>query len=327
MHVFADGSVLHTEDIGDTALKDTQERVAEATRSSQPPRTPSRASRSSSMTTPTKISTRNAARGSTTPNSSKQSTPSKPQYGERPYETLMTISESVSEELVQQEEMSKMSPEKYREEQEDDTSNIVQNKVYSSVSEKYETEEAKHVNILEGNKYRANILQVPATEPSEKPSTIACVDQFSISREGHEAKVSGIDEDDKIQQLATETEDTKLEEKIEMIDDNIDKIQEAFEKSPEKFEKENERIEDRYNIKDNIDIPEVEQPTHVIPDQVDKTCDTELKHAEKTIHDDDYTVQDKMDISMNVGNLDEKDDNEVLQDKQVYYLLVSLHIK
>lgn len=297
----------------------------EATRSLQP-RTPSRASRSSSMITPTKISTRNASKASTTPNSSKQS-PSKPQYGEKAYETLITISESIEEPVIEQEEMSKMSPEKYREEQEDDSSNILQNKVYSSVSEKYEVEEAKHVNILEGNKYRANILQVPATEPSERPSTIVCVDQFSITREDHEAKLSSIDEDDKIQQLATEMEDTtKLEEKTQIKDEIEDEIQDVFEKSQDKIliEKENELIESRCNIKDNIDIPEVES-THVIPDQVDKMC--ELKHEEKIIHDD-YTVQDnKMNISVNVENLDEKIDNEISQDKQVYIINIFHYIK
>lgn len=310
---------MHTENIGDIILKETQERVAEA-RSSQPPRTPSRASRSSSMTTPTKISTRNTLRVSTTPNSSKQSTPSRLQYGEKTHEMLMTISESISEESVtQQEEISKISSEKYREEQEDEASNTLQ-KVYSS--EKYMAEEAKHINILEDNKYQANI-QVPATEPSEKPSTIAYIDQFSITRESSEAKVASIDEDDKIQQLAAETADTtKLEEETKIKDEDIDKIQDFEEKSNQdkiSIEKENKHIED-ICIKDNVDIPEVEQPTHVISDQVDKTCDTELKHEEETIHDD-YIVQDnKMDISMN-ENLDEKIDNEISQNKQVYNFL------
>jgi len=313
---------LHTEGIGDIILKETQERVTEA-RSSQPPRTPSRASRSSSMTTPTKISTRNTLRVSTTPNSSKQSTPSKLQYSEKAHEMLMTISESISEEsATQQEEISKISSEKYREEQEDEASNTLQNKVYSS--EKYMAEEAKHINILEGNKYQANI-QVPATEPSDKPSTIAYIDQFSITRESSEAKVASIDEDDKIQQLAAETADTtKLEEETKIKDEDIDKIQDFEEKSNQdkiSIEKENKHIEDICNIKDNVDIPEVEQLTHVTPDQVDKTCDTELKHEEKTIRDD-YTVQDnKMDISVNVENLDEKIDNEILQNKQVYNFL------
>ncbi|XP_011689250.1 PREDICTED: heterogeneous nuclear ribonucleoprotein U isoform X2 [Wasmannia auropunctata] len=302
---------FHTESISDTALKETQER------SSQSPRTPSRASRSSSMTTPTKISTRNASKAST-PISSKQSTPVKSQYDEKAYETL--ISESISEEAIQQEEMSKLSPEKYREEQEEDASNILQNKIYSSDKYEEEEEEAKRVNILEGNKYRANILQVPVTEPSEKPSTIARIDQFSISRGDHEAKGSSIDEDGKIQQLTAEAKAiTKLEEKTEIKDEDIGKIQDAFEKSIKdkiSIEKENvEHREDKYNIKDNTDIPEVEQPTHVIPDQVDKTC--ELKHDEKTIHDD-YTVQDeKMDISVNVENLNEKnDDIDISRDKQ-----------
>jgi len=314
---------LHTENIDDTALKETQDKVTEATRSSQPPRTPSRASRSSSMTTPTKISTRNASRASTTPtNSSKQSTPIKSQYGEKTYEMLMTISESVSEEaIIQQEEMSKLSPEKSREEQ-DDASHILQNKIYSSVSDKYEVEETKPVNILEDNKYETNILQVPATESSEK-SAIACIDQFSTTADDRNAKAKGssIDEDDKIQQLDVDIKDvTKKEAKIKIKDEDIDKIQDAFEKSIKNkisIEKENiEHIEDRCNIKDNIDIPDVEQSTHVIPDQVDKTC--ELKHEEKTIHDD-YTVQDKkMDIS---ENLDEKIDNiDISQDKQVYHL-------
>ncbi|XP_011156492.1 heterogeneous nuclear ribonucleoprotein U isoform X2 [Solenopsis invicta] len=302
------GSVLHAENIDDTALKETQERMIETMRLSQSPRTPSRASRSAPTTTPTKISTRNASRTSTTPNSSKQSTPSKSQYDE--------------EQLVmQQEEMSKLSPEKCREEPKDDASCVVQDKMYLSVSEKYEEEEAKHVNILEGNKYRANILQVPATEPSEKLSTIAHVDQFSIIQEDCEAKRSNIDEDGKVQQLIVETKaTTKLEEKTEIKDADIGKIQDTFERNIQdkvSIEKENvKRAEDKYNIKDNIDIPEVKQPTHTMPDQVDKTCDTELKQEEKIIHDD-YTVQDKkMDISVNIKNLDEKLDNtDISQDK------------
>ncbi|XP_018401883.1 PREDICTED: heterogeneous nuclear ribonucleoprotein U isoform X2 [Cyphomyrmex costatus] len=289
----------HTENIDDTALKETQDRVIESTRTSQSPRTPNRASRSSSVTTPTKISTRNASRASTTSNSSKQSTPNKSQYGEKAYETLMT-----NEEITQQEEMSKLSPEKYREEQEDDASNIVQNKSHSSG--KYEEEEAKRVNILEGNMYQANIFQVPVTEPSDKPSTIACIDQFSITEEAREAKGSNIDEVNKIQQLTAVTKDiTKLEEKTEIKDE--DKI--SVEKKYVEYK------EDRYNIEDNIDIPEVEQPTHVIPGQVDKTC--ELKHEEKTIHDDYIIRDEKMDISVNVENLDEKIDTvNISQDKQ-----------
>ncbi|XP_018045375.1 PREDICTED: heterogeneous nuclear ribonucleoprotein U-like isoform X2 [Atta colombica] len=292
------GSDLQTENIDDTALKETQERVVEATRSSQSPRTPNRASRSSSVTTPTKISTRNASRASTTPNSSKQSTPNKSQYDEKAYETPMMNEETIT----QQQEMSKLSPEKYREEQEDDVSNILQNKIDSS--DKYE-EEAKHVNILEGN--RANTFQVPVTEPSDKSSTIACVDQFSIIQEAHEVKGSSIDEVDKVQQLAEETKDiTKLEEKIEIKDEDKISIEKEYV----------EHKEDGSNIKDNIDIPEVEQPIHMIPDQADKMA-CELKHEEKTIHDD-YTVQDKkMDISANVENLDEKIDTiNISQDKQ-----------
>ena len=303
---FAGGSDLQTENIDDTALKETQERVVEATRSSQSPRTPNRASRSSSVTTPTKISTRNASRASTTPNSSKQSTPNKSQYDEKAYETPMMNEEAIT----QQQEMSKLSPEKYREEQEDDVSNILQNKIDSS--DKYE-EEAKHVNILEGN--RANTFQVPVTEPSDKPSTIACVDQFSITQEAHEAKGSSIDEVDKVQQLAEETKDIiKLEEKIEIKDEDKISIEKEYV----------EHKEDGSNIKDNIDIPEVEQPIHMIPDQADKMA-CELKHEEKTIHDD-YTVQDKkMDISANVENLDEKIDTiNISQDKQVYNLYSSI---
>ncbi|KAL0129628.1 hypothetical protein PUN28_001710 [Cardiocondyla obscurior] len=311
-------STLYTESISDTALKETQERVAEATRSSQPPRTPSRVSRSSTVTTPTKISTRNALRGSTTPNSSKQSTPSKFQYGEKGYETLMTISESISEEpVIEQEETSKMSPEKYTEDQED-TSNIPQNKVYSSVSEKYEVDEAKNVNILEDNKYQANILQVPATESSEKvPSTIAWVDQFSITQETREAKTSSID-DSKTQALTVEKEDvTKQEKKTEIKDK--DEIQSTFEKSNQDenlIGKENERTEDIYNIKDNVNIPEAEKPIqNVIPDQVDETYDPKLKHEEKTILDDSAMQDNKNDVSLE--NLDEKmDTNAISQVKQ-----------
>jgi len=277
------------------------------------------------MTTPTKISTRNASRASTTPNSSKQSTPIKSQYSEKTYEMLMTISESVSEEaIIQQEEMSKLSPEKSREEQ-DDASHILQNKIYSSISDKYEVEEAKPVNILEDNKYQTNILQVPVTESTEKSTTIGCIDQFSITAEDRNAKVKGSsineDEDDKIQQLDAEIKDiTKKEEKTKIKDESMDKVQDAFEKNiKDKISIEKENIEhrgDRCNIKDNIDIPNVEQSTHVIPDQVDKTC--ELKHEEKIIHDD-YKVQDKkIDIS---ENLDEKIDNiDISQDKQVYHL-------
>ncbi|XP_011637042.1 heterogeneous nuclear ribonucleoprotein U isoform X1 [Pogonomyrmex barbatus] len=312
-------SALHTENISDTTLKETQERIIEGMRLSQPPRTPSRASRSSSMTTPTKVSTRNTSRSSTTLNSSKQSTPSKSQYGEKAYETLMTISESISEESVmQQEETSKLSPEKYREEQED-TSNIVQNKIYSSVSDNYEEEEAKHVDIVEGSKYCEDVLKVPAIESSEKPSTITHIDQFSIIQEDHQVKRSNVDEDNEVQ--TTETKNvTKLEEKTE-IKDGINKTQDTFKKSIKEdisIEENIEHTEDRCNIKDNINIPEIEQSTHVIPDQVDKMCDIELKHDEKPINDD-YIVQDeKMDISVNVKHIDEKlDSTNIPKDKQI----------
>ncbi|KMQ87694.1 heterogeneous nuclear ribonucleoprotein u-like protein 1 protein, partial [Lasius niger] len=254
-------SALYTENTGDTAFKETQESIAEATRS-QPPRTPSRASRSSSMVTPTKVSTRNASRTATTPNSSKQSTPSKLQYIEKSYETLTTISESTSEEhVVQQEEISKWSPEKPEEKQEDNESNIIQNKIYSPLSVKSQEEEAKHVNILEDNKYEANVLQVPVTEPSEKASTIACVDRFSIPREEHETKESSIDEVYKVQQLSAGTE--SLEEKTEIKEDiDVDKVQNTFEKDIENkisIEKEDAKcIVDTYNVKNTVNIPEVE---------------------------------------------------------------------
>lgn len=307
---------LYTENTSDTAFKESQETVAEATRSSQPPRTPSRASRSSSMVTPTKISTRNASRTATTPNSSKQSTPSKLQYIEKSYETLTTISESTSEEhVVQHEEISKWSPEKPDEKQEDNASNIIQNKIHSPLSVKSQEEEAKHFNVLEDNKYEANISQVPVTESSEKASTIECVDRFSISQEEQEAKQSNIDEVHKVQQ-----ETKSLEEKIEVKEDiDVDKVQDTSEKDIEDkslIEKENVcYIDDTYNVKSTVNIPEVEQ--HVIPDQVDKTNNIEIKDEEKTINDN-YEIQDEtMDVSVNIEDVDEKPDNNP-QDEQVH---------
>lgn len=269
--------------------------------------------------TPTKISTRNASRTATTPNSLKQSIPSKLQYIEKSYET--TISESTSEEhVVQHEGISKWSPEKPDEKQEDDASNVIQNKIHSPLSVKSQEEETKHVNVLEGNKYETNILQVPVTELSEKASTIACVDRFSIPQEEQEAKQSSIDEAYKVQ------EETKsLEEKPE-IKENIDadKVQDISEKDIENessVEKENVcYIDDTYNVKNTVNIPEVEQQ-HVIPDQVDETNNIELKDEEKTINDS-YAIQDEtMDVSVNIEDVDEKTDN-ISKDEQVYNLYI-----
>lgn len=270
------------------------------------------------MVTPTKVSTRNALRTAATPNSSKQSTPSKLQYTEKSYETL-TISESTSEEHeAQQEEISKYSPEKLEEKQEDNVSNIIQNKIHSPLSVKSQEEEAKHVNILEDNKYEANVLQVPVTESSEKASTIACVDRFSIPQEEHETK-SSIDEIYKVQKQSVETK--SLEEKTEIKEDvDVDEVQDTSEKDIEnkisvKQEDVNYR-DDTYNDKNTLNIPEVEQ-SHVIPDQVDETNNIELKDEEKTTNDN-YTVQDEtMDVSVNIEDADEKTDN-IPQDEQVY---------
>ncbi|XP_029156027.1 heterogeneous nuclear ribonucleoprotein U isoform X2 [Nylanderia fulva] len=288
---------LYAENTGDTAFKETQERIADAAR--QPPRTPSRASRSSSMVTPTKVSTRNTSRIATTPNSSKQSTPSKLQYIEKSYDSLTTISESTSEDVVQEEGISKWSPEKPEEKRED---NVIQNKIYSPL--KSQEEEAKRVNILEDNKYEANVLQVPVTEPSVKASTIACVDRFSIPREEHKTKESSIDEVYKVLEEKTEVEE----------DDEVDKVQNTFGKGVENkisIGKEDAKcIADTYNVKNTVNIPQVEQQ-HVIPDQVDKSY-----NEEKTINDD-YTVQDEaMDVSVNVEDEDEKADN-IPQDEQI----------
>lgn len=311
----------YTENIGDTAFKEIQETVAEATRSSQPPRTPSRASRSSSMVSPTKVSTRNALRTATTPNSSKQSTSGKLQYTEKSYETLTIISESTSEEHeAQQEEILKYSPEKLEEKQENTASNIIQNKTHSPLSVKSQ-EEAKHVNILEDNKYEANVLQVPVTESSEKASTIACVDRFSIPQEEHETK-SSIDEVYKVQKQSVETK--ILEEKTEIKENvDVDKVQDTSEKDIEnKISVEQEDVnyrDDTYNDKNTLNIPEVEQ-SHVIPDQVDKTNNIEIK--DEKITNDNYTVQDEtMDVSVNIEDVDEKTDN-IPQDKQVYLYLL-----
>lgn len=311
---------LYTENASDTTFKETQETGAEGIRSSQPPRTPSRASRSSSMVTPTKISTRNASKTATTPNSLKQSTPSKLQYIEKSYETLTTISESTSEEyVVQHEGISKWSPEKPDEKQEDDASNV-QNKIHSPLSVKSQEEEAKHVNVLEGNKYEANILQVPVTESSEKASTIACVDRFSIPQEEQEAKQSNIDEAYKVQEKTKSLEEkTEIEENIDA--DNMQDTSEKDIENKSSVEKENVcYIDDTYNVKNIVNIPEVEQQ-HVIPDQVDKTNNIELKDEEKTINDS-YAVQDEtMDVSVNIEDVDEKTDN-IPKDDQVYNLYI-----
>jgi len=331
--VFADDqnkSSLQTENISDTTLKEIQEKVTETTRSSQPPRTPSRASRSSSIMTPTKVSTRNASRAMT-PNSSKQTTPNKLQYTEKTHE-ILDSSESISEEsVVQQEKISKLSSEKYEEEQEDNVLNIIQNESHSLPSEKSQEEEIKHINILE-TKCKANVSQVPATEPSEKSSIITHIDEFSISQAEHEAKEINIDESSKIQ-ITEEIKDiAKLEEKVESKEDiDTDKVQDdTFEENIEQnisVEKESvKHIEDTYNIKDNSDIPIIKQSTHVIPDQIDEMCDIELKDKEKATNED-YIVQDeKMDVSDNIEDANEKANDDILQDEQVYMIYIS-HIK
>lgn len=304
-----------------TSEKEPQETIAEATRSSQPPRTPSRASRSSSMVTPTKVSTRNASRTATTPNSSKQSTPSKLQYTEKTCE-MTTISESTSEEHeVQHEGISKWSPEKPDEKQEGDASNVIQNKIHSPLSVKSQEEEAKHVNVLEGNKHEANILQVPVTESSEKASTIECADRFSIPQEEQEAKQSSIDEvHQEVQQETKSLEEEKAEVKEDVDADKVQDIPERDIEDKSSVEKENVCYvdDDARNVKNTVNIPEVEQQ-HVISDEVDKTNNVELKDEEKIINDN-YAVQDEtMDVSVNIEDVDEKTDN-IPQDEQVYNL-------
>lgn len=284
------------------------------------------------MVTPTKISTRNASRTATTPNSSKQSSPNKPQYIEKGREVLATISESTSEEpLVQQEKISKLSPEKHREEQKDMASNIVPNEIHVPIlSDKPQGGEAKRINVLEDDRREANISQVPATEPSEKSSTIEHVDQFPRTRQEHKAEEPRADKVSKVQQslpraLVGETKDvTKLEEKTEIKEDiDIGKVQDDnFEKDIEDkdlVEKENiEHVKDTCNIKDNVDIPEVGQPTHVTPDQIDRTHDVGLKDEGKTINDHYIAQENKMDVSENMEDLDEKMDNtDNPQNKQV----------
>lgn len=318
---------MHTENIDDTTLKETQERFPEATRSSQSPRTPSRASRSSTSSTssivsPMKVSTRNASKTATTPNSSKQFTPSKLQYVDKAHETLATISEFTYEESVVQQAKILKSPEKYREEHEDYASNVIQNKIHSSPLAESQQGQAKHINILEDNKYEANVPQVPVTQPSEKSSTIAHVDQFSIIQGEHETKGSSVHEVDTVQHPIGEIQDlTKLKEKTEIKD--VDIVQSTFEKNiDEKISLENKNIKhikDTYNVKHNVDIPEAEQPAHMISHQIDKTCDIEFKNEEKNI-DKDHAVQNEQ-INVSMENVDEKTDN-IPQDEQVYYTII-----
>lgn len=309
---------MRTEDVDDAALKETPERVAESTRSSQSPRTPNRASRSSTMVTPTKISTRNASRTTTTLNSSKQSSSNKLQY-EKTYEALATVSESTSEEPLVQEKISKLSPEKHREERKDMASNVIQNEIHVQMSsERSWGGEAKRINIFEGDGHDANVSQVPATEPSEKSSTIEHVDQFSRTREEHEAKEGSIHKVSKVQQplprvSIDKTKDvTKLQEKTEIQEDaDVDETQnDNFEKDIEDkslVEKKNiKRVEDTYNIKDNVDIPMIEQPTHMTSDQIDRTYNIEFKDKAKTINDYCVTQENEMDISDSMKNMDEK---------------------
>lgn len=329
----ADGQekpALCTEEMADTALKEASERIVEATRSSQPPRTPSRSSRSSSMVTPTKISTRNALR--TTPNSSKQSSPNKPQYTEKVREALMTISESTSEEsVVQQEEISKLSPEKYREEQKDIASNIIQNTLCAQLFEKPQEEETKYLNILKADRCETNISQVPAAEPSKQSSTIESIDQSSRTGQEHEAMESSVDKVSEVEQSIAETsvDETKdimkLEEKGEIKKDiDINKMQDdTFKKNVQDKTSVEEHIKDVYNVKHNVDIPEVEQPTHVIPEQVDRTYNTELEEEEEIINNDCMTQEEKMDISVDRGNVDEKIDNiDTSQNEQVLIRII-----
>jgi hypothetical protein len=282
--------------------------------------------------TPTKVSTRNASR-TMTPNSSKQTTPNKLQYTEKTHEVLM--SESTCEEsVVEQEKISKLSSEKYKEEQEDNVLDVVQNESHSLPSEKSEEEEIKHTNILE-TKCKEDVSQVPATEPSEKFSIITHIDEFSISQT-EETKEIDIDESSKIQITEEIKEIAKLEEKIESEEDiDTDKVQDdTFEENIEQnilVEKESvKHIEDTYNIKDNSDIPIIKQSTHVIPDQIDETCDIELKNKEKTTNEnymkDDYVQDEKMDVSDNIEEANEKANDDILQDEQVYTIYIS-HIK
>lgn len=316
-----DKSSLQVENTGE----DFQERVAEAARSSQSPRTPSRASRSSSMTTPTKISTRNASKMATTPNSTKMSTSSKFEFADKTHEVLASMSEPVSEaSVVQQEEIAKVSPEKPIEKQQDYASECIsQNEIYSSLSEK--SQEDKTKNILEDNKYEVNVSQVPATKPSEKSSTISCVDQFSKTQEEHETKISRVDE--KLWQIQeSEAEDmTKLEEDIEMkedVDDDIDKDnfkQTIDDKDLIKNENIEQDAEDSYNMKDNVDIPEVDKSTDITVDQINKT-DEIIKFKEKEKSGEDYMVEDeKMDSLDDVEDVHKKTEEEdISQVEKVY---------
>lgn len=279
-------------------------------------------------TSPTKISTRNASRTVTTPNSSKQPSLSKFQYVEEEDEEGLTISQSTSEEFVVQEEISKLSPDKYRGEEKDNASNIVQNEIYM-LSSKSQEQEAKHINVFKDDRCEANVSQVPVTELSEKSSIIESIDQSPRSREKYEMKESRVDEVRKLQQSIARPmfipadNITKLEEKMEIKTDvDIDKVKDIEDKIS--IQKKNiEYIEDSYNIKDKVDIPKIEQP--VIPDQIDRMCDIEMKDKGKI--NDEYTVrEEKKNVSVDMGNTNENVDNiDISQDKQV--LCVFIYIK
>lgn len=337
--MFLDGQermVLHAENIGDTTLKETSEGVSESAKFSQQLRTPGRSSRSSSMVTPTKVSTRNASRTATTPNSSKQFSPYKPQYMEKTHEALMTISEFTPEEsVVEHEGISKLSPEKYSL-QEPDSAHIIQHKSYI-VPTQTSQEEIKCINILKDNRCEINISQVPVREPSEKSSTSQHVEQFSMTHEEYGARKSNIDEPSKAEHPVIETmfdktkNITKLGKSTE-VKQNIDtdKVQhhnfEGYIEEKNSFEEENiEHSEDTHNVKDNADIPVTEQPAHVIldQDQANKTYDIELKDKEKAI-DNDYTIeQEKIDVSVNMEDTNEKAHiSDIPQNKQVYIFLL-----
>lgn len=212
------------------------------------------------------------------------------------YEVLAPISESVSEEPVaQQEGIVKLSPEKPTEKQQDNASEyIVQNKIYSPLSEKSQEGKAKH--ILEDNKYE--VSQVPATKPSEKSSTIAYVDQFSKTREEREARVSNVGEVRQVREPspAVAEDTTKLEEDVEMRDiDEEDNFEKNIGDKSYVEDIQEQRYTDTENscdMKDDVDIPEADKSTDKLVDQINKT-DEVVKFKEKEKIDEGYTAEDE----------------------------------
>ncbi|KAG7209903.1 hypothetical protein KM043_011499 [Ampulex compressa] len=308
----------------DTVSKENNEKVVEPVKSVQPPKTPGRSSRSSSMTTPTKISTRNALRASLTPNSLRQSSSDKSQNIETLSETLETVAESVTEEaeplkqekdaslpvMVQDSEETLAStdsknvsvissPGKVQEDPKDvetvkeDSSDISSSKVNLAVSpEKSEIVQEKPLENPISNiddEYKEDEEYTAAQEEA------LLADEDGMEENNDTAEIMNTDKEQVCSSdiISEEPKDEETESKVEVVDD-VQSAKDADNINQPITDVESQKlIDDTNKSEEKMGDDELDVEMNALNEANDDQANVEIDSQMEVDKDDDNTIEEK----------------------------------